>query len=197
METTKLFFEIIQSLLTILAIIIGGFVAIYFFVQLTPKIDLRIIPEWLDKHERKLVVRFEIENKSQVRINVKRIIDNHQNESLMIRLQILEYVKDNILTLSEWVPFSHDSIRVNENPIEWRDPENICQTTSHIYPGEVVKVDRLYTFPDDRIWHIGFQLQTEYNWIEKLLVWKLGKSWTTTKIFCLDPQENQAAHHII
>ena len=115
----------------------------------------------------------------------------------MIRLQILEYSRDNTLFLSEWVPFSQDLIQGNENPIEWREPENICQTTSYIYPGEIVKVERLYTFPVDKIWHIGFQIQTEYNWLEYLLVWKRGKSWTTTKIICFDSHENQVANNIV
>lgn len=186
MESTKIIIEIIESSVTIFAILFGAFVAIYFFVQFTPKIDLRIIPEWIDKSKRKLVVRFEIENKSQVRINVKRFTKSQQNKNLMILVQILEYYKANTSTLSEWVPFSKNDIRDKEEPIEWNDPEFICQTTNHIYPGETVKVNRLYTFPEDKIWHIGFQIQTEYNFIEKMLIWKLSKRWTTTKIFCLD-----------
>jgi hypothetical protein len=179
-----------------LAILISGFVTIYFFVRFAPKFDLRIIPEWIDKQEKKIVFRFEIENKSQVRINVKQILVNHKFESLMIRLQILEYDKNKTPTLSEFVPFTRESIRENENPLEWKEPEKICQTTRHIYPGEVVRVDRLYTFSEDKIWHIGFQIQTEYNWIENLFgLRKLGKSWTTTKIFCFDVQDNQAAHN--
>jgi hypothetical protein len=162
--------NIVESILTCIAILVSGFVAVYFYVQFTPKIDLRIIPKWDSKKGNKLILMLEIENKSKVRATIK-----------SIQLQILEYNQEQ-LTLSEWVPFSHCSLHVNEYPIEWKEPETICRTSKRIYPDEIIKVERLYTFPENKIWHIGLQLQVEYKkWIEKRIP-KNARQWTITKI---------------
>jgi hypothetical protein len=162
--------NIVEGILTCIAILISGFVAVYFYVPLTPKIDLRIIPEWGDKKGHKLILRLEIENKSKVRANIK-----------SIQLQILEYNQEQEM-LSEWVPFSQCSIRKNEHPLQWKEPETICQTSKRIYPNEIIKIERLYTFTENKIWHVGLQLQVEYKkWIEKLIP-KKATQWTTTKI---------------
>jgi hypothetical protein len=164
------FINIVEGILTCIVILVSGFVAVYFYVQFTPKIDLRIIPEWRGKDGSKLVLRLEMENKSKVRASIK-----------SVQLQILEYNQEQV-ALSEWVPFSPCSLHVNEHPVEWKEPETICQTSKRIYPNETIKVERLYTFPENKIWHIGLQLQVEYkNRIEKCVP-KKAKRWTTTKI---------------
>jgi hypothetical protein len=159
-----------------MAILISGFVAVYFYVQFTPKIDLRIISEWSDKKRDKLILRLEVENKSKVRASIK-----------SIQLQILEYNQEQVM-LSEWVPFSQKSICANEHPLKWKDPETICETSKRIYPNETIKVERMYTFPENKIWHVGLQLQVEYKkWIEKWIP-KKATQWTSTKIICPLPQ---------
>jgi hypothetical protein len=164
--------DIVANIVTCIAIVVGGLVAIFFFVQLSPTIELRIIPEWIDKDAGQLVLTFELENKSQVRAKVK-----------TIQIQILEYDKNPTLMLSEWLPFSSNNIHANEHPLEWQAPEHICTTTARIYPKEVVRVDRLYTISKDKIYHIGLQLQVKYKGIEKCIPRK-AKQWTTTKIVC-------------
>jgi hypothetical protein len=162
--------NIIESILTCIAILVSGFVAVYFYVQFTPKIDLRIIPKWDSKKGNKLILILEIENKSKVRATIK-----------SIQLQILEYSQEQ-LTLSEWVPFSNHCLHANEHPLEWKEPETICQTSKRIYPNEIIKVERLYTFSENKIWHIGLQLQVEYRkWIEKWIP-KKAVQWTTSKV---------------
>jgi hypothetical protein len=170
--------NIIEGIATILAILISAIFAFRFYVHFTTKIELRISHEWADRKKKKVILKFEIENKSHVWARVTNIY-----------LQILEYDKNQFSILSEWVPFSQSEVQSNEQSVVWKEPEVICKTTKRIYPNEIVRVERLYTCPENKILHVGLQLQVKYGKILSKKIFNHADRWTTTKII-YPPVEN-------
>ena len=101
-----------------------------------------------------------------------------------IQLQILYYQKENISSLSEWVPFSLDTIKATEEPIEWVVPIDIFTTTSFLYPKDQINVERLISIPRGQFAHIGMQVKVKLGLIGNLFAFfrKQPLRWTTTRI---------------
>jgi hypothetical protein len=165
--------SLIRDVLPLLALIIGGLFAIFIYSQFAPILNLRIIASWADEDREYLKLKFEIENKSRVRVN-----------SPLARIQMLEHKLTETNLISEWVPFHRDAIKPEEAPIVWREPERVFKSTERIFPGETLSIERLVHCSQDKtILHIGFQVQLELGLLGKLITGRL-KAWrqTTTAI---------------
>ena len=167
---------IAKDILTISAYIGGAIFAFFVFRQLSPSLDLKIIPMRNLPDKQMLLLRSVIENRSRVRIYKKRI-----------RIQILEYDLGVISSISEWVPFSKADIRPNEIPRQWTEPIEICETTAYINPGSKVVVERLFNVDNmgKTVLHIGIQFEAIISpRLKRLLKWE--ERWTHTVFFSLD-----------
>lgn len=162
--------NIIEITIKILTVI-GGILALYIYARLTAKMELRIIPEWVDKKNGKVIFHIEIENKAHVWARIE-----------ATRLQIFEHNMSESM-LDEWVSFSEDYYQKHEKNlnINWKEPDNICTTTTHIYPKAILHVDRLYSCPEDKFLHVGLQIEVRRRFLFKTFR-KKTKRWTTTKI---------------
>ena len=160
-----------KDIVTLLALLMGAAISLFIFFQFAPVLELRILPTWTDDSKQFLVVKFEVENKSRVRANKPRG-----------QIQILEYPFNPGQALSQWVPFDKGTTRDNEQPVEWRKPEQIFQSTRRIYPGEVISVERLYHYPQDTaIIHIGLQVQLEMGFVGRIVTRQgSGERWRQT-----------------
>ena len=160
---------LIQDIITILALLTGGAVAVFVYFQLAPVLELRILPSWADDSKQFLIVKFQVENKSRVRLY-----------SPKGRIQILEHTTQNIDSLSHWVPFEEKAILPSEKPIEWHHPEEIFRTTKQIYPGEVISIERLYRCPREGVaLHIGLQVELRLGRFGRLVTRK-KEAWRQT-----------------
>ena len=166
------------SILTLLTYIVG----IYLFrkyCKLAPVVYLNIAPSITSYSKLYFTVRYEIENKAKIRVYKP-----------VIKIQVLEYSltdtkckKGDILLLSEWVPFKENSIKVNEQPNIWREPE-IIHPDRKLYPGEKISIDRLYHVPNDNIAiHIGMQVEIKLGIIQKLIMAHCNPWSQTTTAF--------------
>lgn len=168
-ETVRL----ITDLTTILVILVGAIMAIFVYFQFTPILQLRILPNWADDSKQYLVIRFEVENKSRVRM--------HQPWG---QIQVLKYKVQPGFSLSHWVPFEKTAVKPSEEPIEWSDPTKIFTSTKDIYPGETIVIERLYHCPEETIvFHVGLQVGAKLNFFERILTGNKKASRQTTTCF--------------
>ena len=160
--------DLIAGLATILALLVGGGAALFLFFQFAPVLSLKILPEWNDESKQNLTIRFEVENKSRVRVY-----------NPIIRIQVLEQQVSEGGYLSQWVPFSKDAIRSNEQPVVWNEPEKIS-TTKRIYPGEVISAERFYHCPQAAlILHVGLEVRIKLGLFGRIVTRKSG-DWNQT-----------------
>jgi hypothetical protein len=163
----------LKDIATILALLLGAFAAIFIYFQLAPTVELTISPTWADERKEYLLVRFQIENKSKVRLNKPRG-----------KIQILEYPRLENGNLSQYVPFSQATIPESEIPITWREPSAILTHTKQIYPGEIISYERLYHYPQPAIIiHIGLQLEMRLGLLGKIATQKREAWQQTTTCF--------------
>jgi len=160
---------LVKDILTVFAVLIGGLAAIFVYFQLAPVLELRILPRWTDDNKRYLVLRFEMENKSRVRLR-----------SPWGRIQVLKYEMQPGSSLSHWIPFEQSTIRPLELPIAWSDPVQIFTSTHDIYPGETIVFERLYDCPEDTlVMHIGLQVGLKLGVVRRILTGK-AQEWRQT-----------------
>jgi hypothetical protein len=142
-----------SDIATLLAVLIAAVGGIFVLSQYAPLFNLRIEPRWNDAAQQILVVKFEVENKSRVRANFP-----------LGYAQVLEYSQELDMSMSHWVPFSQEDIRQGEEPLRWREPARLTETTRQLFPGEVISIERLYHCPEDAvIVHIGLNVQLEIS----------------------------------
>ena len=146
---------------------------VFVYSGLAPRLDLRILPSWSDESKQFLILKFQIENKSRIRIRRGQI-----------RVQILEYRAHETTFLSEWVPFDEEAIVPTEQPVEWREPVEIFQRLRRIDPGETISVERLYRCPSNRVLHIGLQVRITPSLLGRIAdrIRTRTQQWTTTCI---------------
>jgi hypothetical protein len=143
--------SLVKDIVTIVAVLTAGIVAIFVYFQLAPVLKLRILPRWTDDTRQFLLIRFEVENSSKVRVS-----------NPTGRIQILEYKPQ---PLSHWVPFTENDKRPEEEPIAWRDPVPIFGSTKRLYPGEVITLERLYHCKNEAFAiHIGLQVEVKLGY---------------------------------
>ena len=160
---------LIKDIVTILAMIIAGYIAVFVYFSFAPVVRLSIESEWIKKDYLKIVL--EVENMSKIRMRKDFIL-----------FQILEHDIKETKFLSEWVPFEKDSIK--ESIKHWKEPENIFETTRYFYPNDRIKAERLYHFPENSIIHVGLQVKAKLNIFGRIAS-KIGNQplrWTTTRI---------------
>lgn len=159
----------VKDLVTILAILTGSVMAVFVYFQLAPVLQLQILPRWADDSKQYLILRFEIENKSRVRMY-----------SPWGQIQVLKYRIEPGSSLSHWVSFGEDAIEPTEPPIEWSEPTKIFTSTREIYPGETISFERLYHFPEDTvILHLGLQVGLELSSWGRIITGK-SRAWRQT-----------------
>jgi hypothetical protein len=122
------------------------------FTVLQPKIELVNA----DGVPGLVLVRLTVENRSKVYAKIK------EGRS---RLQILEYHPLQMATpsaLSEWVPFyKWRQKKAAMKPIQWRDSVPVMTSTTHIEPGESIRVELLYRASQPGVAiHCGLQVRT-------------------------------------
>ena len=140
---------LVKDLVTVLVLLIGGALAIFVYFRLAPVLNLRILPTWADERKQFLILRFEIENKSRVRILAPKG-----------RIQVLKHDIQPGASMSHWVPFTKDAIKSTEQPREWLEPVEILTHTVYIYPGETISFERIYHCPEDTVVvHVGLQVE--------------------------------------
>jgi hypothetical protein len=145
---------VIKDLLQILLIIGGSVVAWLYFFVLAPQIRLQLSHRWMDGNATVGVLTIQVTNTSKVRI---------RKDSL--RLQMLFYPIARMATLTDWVPFSKDS--TVESTDRWRNPQEICEQTKYVYPGETMTVEHPLVFEDcHSVGHVGLQFRAELNAFE-------------------------------
>lgn len=165
--------SLVKDIATLLALLIGGGLALFVFLQFAPVLDLQILPSWSDEARQFLILKFEVENKSRIRVDKREI-----------RIQVLEHKIQADTSLSEWVPFDKDAIIPTERPVEWREPIEIFRTTKAIDPGEVISVERLYHCSQDTVLHVGLQVKAKLGIFGRIAtrIRPWDQRWTTTRI---------------
>ena len=174
--------SLISDVVTLLALLIGGALALFVFFQLAPVLELRILPSWTDDTKQFLVLKFQIENKSRVRVY------NPQG-----RIQVLEHQIPPGASLSHWVPFDKDAVRPSEEPIEWHEPVAVLKSPKQIYPGETISFERLYHCPqDDVVMHVGLQVRLELGLFGRIVTRKREPWQQTATCFVVKQTRNSA-----
>ncbi len=69
-----------RDIAIIAAMLLGAGLAVFVFVQFSPKLQLRIIQRWMDETKGLLALKLEVENNSRIRVCKQKI-----------QLQILEH----------------------------------------------------------------------------------------------------------
>jgi hypothetical protein len=77
--------------------------------------------------------------------------------------------------------------------VEWHEPVEIFKSTQEIYPGEVISFERLYHCPQDTIiLHIGFQVELDLGFWDRVVTRKTGLWRQTTTCFVVKQREETA-----
>jgi hypothetical protein len=172
-QDVQLYIGLATSIIALLFLLIGGVAGIFIFFQLAPILALRILPTWADEKKEHLVIRFEVENKSRVRITRPKI-----------RLQVIEQKVAPSGAISQWVPFTKEAVRQGEQLVEWRDPIEISETTARMYPSEIIVIERLYHCPQaSLILHIALQVEVKLGLWGRVVTRKTQDWRQTTTCF--------------
>ncbi len=102
--TTMEVISLIKDVIILLALLIGGAMALFVYFQLAPVLDLRILPSWTDDTKQFLILKFQVENKSRVRVYSPRG-----------RIQVLKHRIKTGTSMSHWVPFKKNAIILRNN----------------------------------------------------------------------------------
>lgn len=151
---------LIKDILVIIGVLFGVYLSIKLYLQFAPDIIFRITPIWSDISRDIVVLKIEIENKSNVRLNKSRI-----------RLKINRHVKSSLKELTEWVDMDENA-------------EEISKTTRLFYPGSVLKIDRLYRCNENEVIQGIIQFEGQFSGLHKFLANIRGgkETWTNTFI---------------
>lgn len=166
----------IVRVLEALALILGAYTLMFVFLHFHPNMALNVSTEWANQKEGVLLIKIDATNVSKVKCNKNKVL-----------FQVLEY-NCNFESLSEWVAFSEDRILESERPVLWNPPVDILESTEFWYPGDSVKVERLYKCKIGRVYKIGVQLKADIPLLGRVSkvfrngAWKKQEQWTTTKI---------------
>jgi hypothetical protein len=165
--------SIVGNIATILAVLVGGWFAVFVFLQFAPILALRILPTWTSDDPRWVILRIEVENKSRIRVYKQAIY-----------LQILEQNVHVGSILSEWVPFEKKAVLTTEQPISWHEPIEIFKSTIGLDPGELLIAERLHYCQPNNVLHVGLQVKAKLGFWGRIAAqvrgWK--QRWTTTRI---------------
>lgn len=173
MDFAKLLIDLVNGIFQVVVYVVGAFVAMYLYVEFSPKIELGISPRWPSGDAGPCILTITIANRSRVMVKKEDI-----------RLQILFYNMAQLPKLSEWVPFNKSAVIQGEEPIVWRDPVRICQTTEYIHPGEAIVIERPLVFDvSNTVAHAGLKFSTKLSSLKSVLYSPFNKKnvdWTMT-----------------
>ncbi len=155
--TTIQIITMIKDLLTIVGIVIGVYLSIRLFRNFAPVVSFKITPVWADQF---VTLKIEIENNSKVLLKV----DRGQG----IKFKIIPHKLTTIQNLTEFVDI--------------KDADIICKTTTSLYPGEVIRIDRLYKCEPDELLQGIIQFSAAFSFLDKILVNTSNERWTSTFI---------------
>lgn len=163
----------VGNVAAIIAILVGGWFAVFVFLQFAPILSLRILPTWSSDDTNRVILRIEIENKSKIRVYKQSIY-----------LQILEHNVPIGNILSEWIPFEEKAIILTEQPISWHEPIEIFKSTKGIDPGEILVAERLHYCQPNNVLHVGLQVKANLSFWGRIATRVRGRNqrWTTTRI---------------
>ena len=171
--------ESFKTILEIIALLLGAYTLIFFYLNFHPVMDLNLETKWVNDNQKELIVKIEVKNISKVRCKKPKIY-----------IQFLEYSSDFEDKLSEWIPFEEKTILPNEKPLFWKEPEVVAATTRLFFPNDSLKIERCYKCQKDHIYKVGLQLIASisilgmiskfgiFNWRE----WSGIERWTVAKI---------------
>ena len=165
--------EFTKTVIEIIAILLTAIIALFVYVNFSPKISLRIIPTWIDKKGGVLKIRTEVENTSKVICMKKRI-----------RFQILEQKLEGNM-INEFVAFDKEYVHLmNPKPVNFAQAEEINLSTLYLYPGEVIAAERVYKINPELVQHAGLQFEADFGIMKYLLrfVKEHVERWTTVVI---------------
>ena len=147
---------LIKEILIIISILIGAYLSMRLFRKYTPVVSFKITPIWANQF---VILKIEIENKSKVLLKVK-----HKG----IKFKIISHKINTIGNLTEVVDISGANL--------------ICKSTTSLYPGEVVRIDRLYQCEPTELLQGIIQFNAKFSWLDRLLVNTSNEKWTSTFI---------------
>lgn len=173
------------SLAALLGALATLLISVFIRFDWTPKIKPTLGIEWVDRTQRRYVLRLELENTSNVPVIKK-----------ACRLQVLEHSKSKQPCMSEFVPFTEEFAKgrpEGEQPIVWKEPQEVFSSTLYLYPGEKITVERLGQIEDpDSYLHMALQFEGHLPvttriafWIQKALRFAAkapNERWTTTAL---------------
>ncbi len=162
-----------SNIATIIAVLAGGWFAVFVFLQFAPILSLRIFPTWANDDTNRVILRIEIENKSRIRVHKQSIY-----------FQVLEHSVPAGNVLSEWVPFEEKAVISSEQPTSWHEPIEIFKSTKGIDPGEILVTERLHSCHPNNVLHVGLQVKAKLNFWGRIATRVRGwnQRWTTTRI---------------
>ena len=179
--------SLVKDIVTLLVLVVGSVTAVFVCFQLAPVLNLRILPRWEDDSKRFLVLKFEVENKSRVRVY-----------SPKGRIQVLRHRVKEGASISHWVPFSEDAVRPEEPLIKWQEPEEIFKSTRQIFPGETISFERLYHFPQDaEVLHVGLQVEIKLGFFGRAITRKREPWRQTITCFVIKQAEGATNNKLV
>jgi hypothetical protein len=154
--------SLFKDILLIIGLLFGAYLSIRLFRKFTPVVEFEITPKWSELHQDIVILKIEIRNKSKVQITVDR------TDNKGIKFKILKRLVADSSELKEWVDI--------------KDAEQICTSTRCLYPGEIVKVERLYRCTKDELLQGIIQFNATFSNDQKFLVDTSQERWTSTFI---------------
>jgi hypothetical protein len=133
---------------------VSGAIIAFVKLRVSSIVRMHMFPRWVNEAKQSVILRIEVENKATIRI--------WKN---LIQLQTFEYKLPVDASLSEWVSFTkkayddhYEKHPEAPRPIKgFKEPVEIFTSTNHIYPGEVISVERLCPFNTGNILQVGVQ----------------------------------------
>ncbi len=157
--------EIINLVISIITLLIGVYATIFISSYFAPVVILRITPIWETKMNGIMTLRFEIENKSRIRLNQPNIL-----------VQLKEYSINKGKNKLKDIP---RILSKTDLQVLWNDP--IKLDIARIFPNETISLERIYSFESTKssILFVLLQYRRKLNWVERIIN-KKSEDWQQT-----------------
>ena len=153
-------------------------ISVFIRRELSPVVVPRVSGLWVSRHPEVVVITFEIENLSRVRVLKKAIVMRVQEHDLATGLD----GRDAICRGIEWVTFGSPWVprREETGAHSSLGPAEIFTTTVFLNPGETIRVQRLYEVGESGVLHVGLQVRKRFPWWIEALD-RLTRLWNWRK----------------
>jgi hypothetical protein len=150
--------EMAQVLLALISLILAALISLLLFRVAVPVVHIRITPSWAGDAKEVLIVKYEVENKSRVRL-----------KNPTVRLQVIDHALRKDAPVSDWVPFDTQDIGSAEELLSSREAISVFPTTRKIYPQELISGESLFYYLEDSIIvQIALQVTARLNPLARL-----------------------------